>query len=39
MIVLEDRAALAEHNGLRHTAKSWRDMIEALSSPIVETEP
>jgi hypothetical protein len=35
---LEARAALAERNGLRHTAKSWRDAIEALSSPVMEAE-
>jgi hypothetical protein len=28
---LEAKAALAQRNGLRHTAKSWRDTIVAAS--------
>jgi hypothetical protein len=35
---LEAKAALAQRNGLRHTAKSWRDTIVALSDPILETD-
>ena len=35
---LEAKAALAQRNGLRHTAKSWRDTIVAFSDPILETD-
>jgi hypothetical protein len=31
---LEARAALAERNGLRHTAKFWRDTIASLPMEI-----
>jgi hypothetical protein len=33
---LEAKAELADHNGLHHTAQSWRDMIASLHLQIEE---